>query len=228
MGGLVLWDIDGTLVRSNGVGTEAFRRAVEAVVGSAPAVAPPMAGKTDPQIAAEWLAALDHDDGPAVVAQVLRLLESELSAAREDLARRGQALPGTAELLAALSLQGRSQSVCTGNIAPNAAVKLSTFGLDRWLDLEVGAYGSDDPDRRCLVPVALERFGRQRGLGFSVKEVWVVGDTPLDLACAQAAGVRCVLVGTGGSSAAELEGLGADAVVDDLGDVEAMVGLLTR
>ena len=58
------------------------------------------------------------------------------------------------------------QSLLTGNIAPNAVVKVSAFGLQRWLDLEIGAYGSDDADRLRLVPVALERARLLRDLTF--------------------------------------------------------------
>ena len=116
----------------------------------------------------------------------------------------------------------------TGNIRPGAAVKLGAFGLDRWLDLEIGAYGSDHADRNQLVPLAVERAAARHGHGFGPDEVWVVGDTPKDLGCAQAGGVRCLLVATGSHPIEELETLGADLVLPDLSDVDLVVGVLTR
>jgi phosphoglycolate phosphatase-like HAD superfamily hydrolase len=122
---------------------------------------------------------------------------------------------------------GMRQSLLTGNIAPNAVVKVAAFGLQRWLDLEVGAYGSDHADRTALVPVALSRVARLRGEDVKPDQVWVIGDTANDLACARAGGARCLLVGTGRFTYAKLSGLGADAVMDDLSDTDAVVDLLT-
>jgi phosphoglycolate phosphatase len=143
--------------------------------------------------------------------------------------------PGVPEVLAGLTGAGASagagggrvlQSVLTGNIAPNAVVKLAAFGLPKWLDLEIGAYGSDHADRTELVPVALERARRLRGVSLAPADVWVVGDTANDLACARAAGARCLLVGTGRVPVNELAQLGPDAVAADLSHVEAVVELL--
>jgi phosphoglycolate phosphatase-like HAD superfamily hydrolase len=113
----------------------------------------------------------------------------------------------------------------TGNLTANAAVKVGAFGLTHLFDFEVGAYGTDHADRLELVPIALERVERFRGETYAPDEVWVIGDTPNDLACARAGGVRCLLVGTGGQEG--LEALGADAVLADLGDVDRAVALLT-
>jgi phosphoglycolate phosphatase-like HAD superfamily hydrolase len=116
--------------------------------------------------------------------------------------------------------------VLTGNIAPNALVKLASFDLDRLLDLEVGAFGSDHADRNELVPIARERVARLRGKRFASFEVWVVGDSENDLACARAGGVRCLLVGTGRAGLDELRTLGADAVLADLGDTDSVIEIL--
>ena len=119
------------------------------------------------------------------------------------------------------------QTLLTGNTAANAAVKVTAFGLEEWLDLEIGAYGSDHADRRELVPIALERARRRRGLDVDAAHTWVVGDTANDLACARAGGARCLLVATGRSSFDELEALEPDAVLADLSDVDAAVRILT-
>jgi phosphoglycolate phosphatase len=219
---LLLFDIDGTLVRAGEVD-----RAVNMVLGHSPPGQVRMSGKTDPQIVREYLAlaGLTRDD---LVPLVLKQLERELAEATGELAAGGRPCPGAPELLATLSSDRRLHlSVLTGNIEPNAVVKLSAFGLERWLDLEVGAYGSDSEDRRKLVPIALRRLGALRGVCLRATDVWVVGDTPRDFECAAAAGAHCLLVATGRFGADELRRLGADAVLPDLTSIEAVVDLVT-
>ena len=221
---LILWDIDGTLIRGGPIAGEAFRAAVERVLGRGIGEhGVRMGGKTDPLIAAEILAFAQGDE--ALVPTVIEHLEAELAGAVEALRDGGRVLPGVEALLGRLADEdGVVQSVLTGNTAANAAVKLKAFGLDRWLRADVGAFGSDHPERNQLVPVALRRLGRL----VSPERVWVVGDTPFDLACARAGGVRCLLVGTGHTPLAELEALDADAVLPDLSDTESVLALLLQ
>jgi phosphoglycolate phosphatase-like HAD superfamily hydrolase len=229
---LVLWDVDGTLIHSAGIGSEVFDRAFEQVLGLAPTARITervhLSGKTDPQIALEYLALMGIDEPERHVPRILEILVAELSAAAGQLAASGGALPGVRELMARLAAtDGVHQTLLTGNLAANAAVKVAAFGLDQWLDLEIGAYGSDDTDRCRLVPVAVERARRLRRLDVDPGDTWVVGDTPRDLACAQAGGVRCLLVATGGSSVSDLAWLDADALMEDLSDVDAAYKVLT-
>ena len=228
---LVLWDIDGTLLRGGGVGRDVFDQAVTAVLGHHPGDHQiRMGGKTDPQIALEILAfaALEEAEAAEHLPAVLGALERGLAAAAEDMRRHGMVLPGVPEVLRALDAdQAVRSSVLTGNTQANAVVKLAAFELTPWVDVEIGAFGSDDADRTALVPVALERARRLRGLDLDPADVWVVGDTPRDLACARAAGVRCALVATGHVSLGELQATDADAVLEDLSDVDGVVKLLT-
>jgi phosphoglycolate phosphatase-like HAD superfamily hydrolase len=227
---LVLWDIDGTLVRAGRVAADIFATAVEHAVGRHPGDhGVRMGGKTDPQIALEILAAMgiDAGEGDSHLPLVLGQLEAELAGAVDLMRERGRVLPGVPQVLAALHADGHvAQSVLTGNTAANAATKMAAFGLEAWLDLEIGAYGSDNSDRLTLVPVAVKRAAELRGWSVAPPHVWVVGDTPHDLACARAAGARCVLVGTGFTPIDGLRGIGAEAVLDDLSDVEAVLALL--
>jgi phosphoglycolate phosphatase-like HAD superfamily hydrolase len=224
---LLLFDIDGTLVRAGEVGGAVFDRAIEAVLGEVPAQRVPMSGKTDPQIVREYLALLELDD-PDHLPAVLLHLERELAAAADQLARDGKPCPGATELLTALAQDDRLHlSVLTGNIAPNAVVKLSAFGLQEWLDLETGAYGSDSEDRKALVPIALDRLSTLRGAHLSPDQTWVIGDTPRDFECAVAGGAHCLLVATGSYTVEELEQLGADAVLADMSDTDAVVKVLS-
>ena len=223
---LVLWDIDGTLLRAGDLGAAVFDRALAAVLGRLPSGRIRMSGKTDPQIVAEYLALMEVAE-PGRVEAVLERLEAELADAKDELAAQGSLCPGVREVLAGLNAAGTvSQSVLTGNIAPNALVKLAAFGLDGVLDLDAGAFGSDHADRRALVPIALRRQRELRGRSLHASQVWVVGDTPNDLACARAGGARCLLVATGRYGLDELSALGADAVLEDLGDTGAVLELL--
>jgi phosphoglycolate phosphatase len=224
---LILWDIDGTLLRAGPVAGEVFATAVEHVIGTHPGEhGVQMSGKTDPQIAREILEVMEVVDDPGRhLPGIMRRLETELAEAAERLRADGRVLPGVEELLARLdATHGVVQTVLTGNIAPNAAAKLSAMGLEHWLDLEVGSYGSDHHDRSELVPIAVDRvrrrYGREPGT------IWVVGDTPNDLACARAGGASCLLVATGRYGYADLAAAGPDEVTEDLRDVDAVLALL--
>jgi phosphoglycolate phosphatase-like HAD superfamily hydrolase len=228
---LVLWDIDGTLVRSGAIAREAFGRAIASVVERAEHEIEfvPMSGKTDPQIAREMLllAAVEDAAADGHVPAVIAHLEAELGDAEKMLRQQGRVLPGVRAILERLDADlDVTQTVLTGNTAANARAKLDAFSLSRFFDLGIGAFGSDHADRTELVPIALDRAARFRGLSFDPGDVWVVGDTAHDLACARAAGVRCLLVATGQPPLEELLPLDADGVLPDLADVDGVLALL--
>jgi phosphoglycolate phosphatase len=232
---LVLWDVDGTLIKAGAAGRLAFADAISEVIGRMvpPALLPKMAGKTDPEIALEILVELGVDVPEDRLPAVEVALERALAARAGQIRAEGVVLPGVRAALLALAAAGVVQTLVTGNVAPNAHTKLLAVGLvgeggfdgSSGLRLDIGGYGSDDRDRDNLVPVAL---GRARAAGMAVTEAstWVVGDTPRDLACARAAGVSCLLVATGGFPLGELEGLGADAVLADLSDTDRVLEIL--
>jgi phosphoglycolate phosphatase-like HAD superfamily hydrolase len=227
---LLLWDVDGTLVRAGDLGAAVFDVALQAVLGAKPEARIRMSGKTDPQIVREYLVGMGVAETDGLVDAVLRSAEGHLAAAAAAgrLKAGGAACPGTAAVLALLADDRRVVStLLTGNTAPNALLKVAAFGLDRWLDLSLGAYGSDESDRNRLVPVALGRLAAQRGVRLDPSATWVVGDTPRDLECARVAGARCLLVATGRYSFTELSAMGADAVLEDLADAPAVARLLT-
>ena len=227
---LILWDVDGTLVWTGPATRLAFERAVASVIGRAvDGRLVSFGGKTDPQIALEILAAMavSGHDARDHLAGVLSALEREMEAAADDLRRGGRVLPGVREILGRLhDRPGITSSVLTGNVATNARLKIGAFGLDRYLDLEVAAFGSDHEDRERLVPIAVRKLADVRGVMVRPADVWVVGDTGRDLACARAAGARCLLVATGMIPLEELLPLGADATFADLSDVARVERLL--
>jgi phosphoglycolate phosphatase len=217
---LVLWDIDGTLVRSAGHGRWAFEEAFRAVVGREPEPVD-YAGRTDKQIALAMLAG-EQDHLPRVLEELAAALELRKEAMRAE----GYAYPGVPEVLEAL--HGRDeviQSLLTGNIRANAVVKVSAFGLERWLDFEVGAYGSDPHERRSdLVAVARRRAAEKYG---EPTGAVLVGDTPLDVSAAQEAGARAVAVASGFADREALKASGPDAFLEDLADTAAAVAAIT-
>jgi phosphoglycolate phosphatase-like HAD superfamily hydrolase len=217
---LVLWDVDGTLVRTAGHGRYAFEEAFEAVVGRVPEPVD-YAGRTDKQIALTMLAG-EHEHLPRVLEELAGALELRKEVLRDE----GCAYPGVAEVLEAL--HGRNdviQSLLTGNIQPNAVIKVSAFGLDRWLDFDVGAYGSDPHEERSdLVAVARERAAGKYG---EPTGAVLVGDTPLDVRAAHEAGARAVAVATGFADPEALHGSGPDAYLEDFTDTAAAVAAIT-
>jgi phosphoglycolate phosphatase len=227
---LILWDVDGTLMSAGPVGRTVFDAAVAHVLGTAvDGHDVQMSGKTDPQIALEILAtmAVTGDEAAERLPAVLRALERELEDAVHLVREEGRVHPGVIEVLTSLDAEpGVRQSVLTGNLRPTARLKVGAFGLDRWLDLEAGAYGSDDADRTRLVPVALARQAELRGVAIPPERVWVIGDTPADLACARAGGVRCLLVATGRIPFDDLAAAGSEAVLRDLSDVDRVRSIL--
>lgn len=228
---LVLWDIDGTLLTTGPTGRLALERGAGRASGVDMATIPEvaMSGKTDPQIVAEILATcgMAEDAIQLVLPAALREAERALADDAERMASEGTVHPGVGALLDRLSAtDGVRQTLLTGNIALNARVKVRTFGLERYFDFDIGAYGDDHSDRDCLVPIALERAERLRGAHYLPEEVWVVGDTAHDLRCANAGGVRCLIVGTGHAGTDAVRTLDADAVFDDLSDTDLVLKTL--
>jgi phosphoglycolate phosphatase-like HAD superfamily hydrolase len=220
---LVLWDIDGTLVDSAKLGRDAFFEAFERVTGRAPGDTVPFAGRTDLEIAHDLLetAGVDVDD------ELLERFEEELVAAMaaryDEMRSRGRALPGADAALARLHDEpGVVQSLLTGNVERNALVKLSAFGLARYVDFGAGAYGSDHRVRGELVAIARRRAEERHDLRLAPDDVVLVGDTPLDIAAGRAGGARAVGVATGPYGVEELADAGADAVLSDLADTDAV------
>lgn len=219
----VLWDIDGTLVRSGGVAAQAFLDAVAEVTGIRPSPERrDYGGRLDTEIADMLLAAVG---APAtLVPDVLGVLRRLVAERLDDLRAQTSTYPGVDALLARLSEAGVRQTVVTGNLAAIARHKLEAGGLVPPVELGVGGYGDRGPDRAAVARVALARLSAAGWRG-DPGGVWIVGDTPRDLACAQAIGVRCALVATGRRPFRELAVLGADIVLPDLSDPGPLLDL---
>jgi phosphoglycolate phosphatase-like HAD superfamily hydrolase len=211
---LLLFDIDGTLVwRASTEHAVALREALHTVHGLDPGFqhALSAAGRTDGEIArllllAGGLSAEAIDDGAAAVREAAVKAYTRLCPA--DLSDR--VLPGIPELLG--SLQAREDvrlSLVTGNFEPIARLKLRRAGVGKFFLPGQGGFGSDSEDRTLLPELARRRAGTG-GVPWPRERTIVIGDTPRDITCARADGVRCVAVATGPHSAEELAD--ADAV----------------
>jgi phosphoglycolate phosphatase len=227
---LILWDVDGTLLSAGPIGREAFYSAAGDVLGREVADSGvQMSGKTDPLIALEILerAGIPESDARRLLPDMLAGLARHLVGGMDRIRAEGRVHPGVVAVLERLDGEPDViQTVLTGNLAVNARAKVGAFGLERFLDLDVGAYGSDEAERDLLIPVAQARVRERYGHAPAPGETWVVGDTARDLACARAGGARCLLVATGRIAFGELQPLGADGVLTDLADIDSVAALL--
>src|SRR5262249_45846089 len=129
-------------------------------------------------------------------------------------------MPGVADVVRALAARSDALvGLLTGNIEPGARVKLLPTGL--WSVFRVGAFGSDDADRRRLPTVAVSRARSVVGRDFAFEQVTIIGDTPLDVDCARACGAVAVAVATGQHAAAELAACNPDALFGNFSNVQA-------
>lgn len=222
---LVLFDIDGTLVLTGGAGARAMTLALRDVLGVENGFEGiPMPGRTDQIILLDALARGGHPNDAQLLEEFQRRYFEHL--AREiDHPAPGKfkgVMPGVCELLD--TLKPRADvflALLTGNYSTAARIKLETFDL--WKYFRCGAFGEDAHDRNELVPVAVRR-AREFGLAeIPARQVVVIGDTPLDVACAKAANARAIAVATGGVDEETLQASGADVVFRDLSDTEGVM-----
>ncbi len=185
----------------------------------------PMPGRTDPLILADAVAAHRIPETAPGLARFpdvyLRHLHRELDQPAPPGARQG-VMPGVRPLLETLSQRDDVfLALLTGNYEAAARAKLERFDL--WRFFTCGAFGSDAPDRNGLLLRAIERVSACGGPQVNPAHVVIIGDTPLDVACATAGGARSIAVATGRHTAAELRAAGADVVFEDLSDLDAVL-----
>ncbi|HET9371048.1 MAG TPA: haloacid dehalogenase-like hydrolase [Vicinamibacterales bacterium] len=221
---LVLFDIDGTLVHTGRAGLRGMNAAIGRLFGRAGAMnAVPFAGRTDRAIVSDVLRQLGRGIADEDVFHVRQAYLEDLAIeiTRPPVGDFG-VLPGIAPLLDALHADPAVVvALLTGNFEGGAAIKLGHFDL--WRRFDFGAFGDHHEDRRCLVPVALERARDISGLSFAPARVVVIGDTPLDVDCARAHGARAIAVATGPFGVEALAEAGAHLAVESLEDTTRVV-----
>jgi phosphoglycolate phosphatase len=224
---LLLFDIDGTLMlKASREHVAAMHDALQRVYGLTGPARVEAAGRTDIEIARHiavlaGIPARTFDDGlPALREAVAEGYERRVPA---DLS--GRVAPGVPELLSTLSERDDVLlSLVTGNLEPVARMKLRAAGIGRHFAAGQGGFGSDHEDRTLLPAIARARAGAG-GRSYERERTLVIGDTPRDIACARADGVRCVAVAGGIYAPSEL--VGADVVAADsrslLGAIESLL-----
>jgi phosphoglycolate phosphatase len=212
---ILLFDIDGTLVSTGGAGAVAWRRAFEELYGIPADIGKfTDAGMTDPDVGARTFEAVLHRrPTPHELAQVVqRRLEHLPEAIAESAGYK--VMPGVPERLRQLSRDGHLLGLITGNGDGAAHLKLARGDLNRWFTF--GAYASAGVDRAGIVRRAVERGEAMLGEDVPNMQIYVIGDTPLDIEAAHAAGCTAIAVATGHYDAAALEEAGADHVLETL------------
>ena len=222
---VVLFDIDGTLLWSDGAGRRAIHAALREVFGGIGPEGHRFDGKTDKQIVRELMRHEGHDDAhidanmDALLVRYVEILHREL----HNPEHKPKRLPGVPEVLDALEARDDvTLGLLTGNVGEGAAAKLRAVGIDpsRFL---VNAFGSDHEHRPELPAIAQQRAAELLGVDIPGDRVVVIGDTPADVTCGREIGARAIGVATGRYSVDELASYGAHAVFRDLTDTPAIV-----
>jgi phosphoglycolate phosphatase len=229
---ILLWDLDGTLVRGKRFGTfkDYTIPMLENVFGTAGSLhGMIVSGMTDLQIVEEALRSegITREHISARKDQLRASYITEMKKAVSNGAHVIEAIPGARETLEALDAHPRYQSaLLTGNIEPAAHLKVEATDLAPFFTLP-GAFGDESFDRCDLPALAAQRINKQLGVELKPEQFIVIGDTPNDIACARHFGARVLAVATGRiHSADDLLEHKPDALLPDLVDVKKVVSTL--
>jgi phosphoglycolate phosphatase-like HAD superfamily hydrolase len=223
---LLLFDIDLTLIHTDGAGRRAMTTAFQRLYGIAePTRGIVFEGRTDHAIFMEAIAlnALADGDLEGVYRRTIEAYLDELP--RSMVATGGgRVLPGVAKLLDELDSRGVVYGLATGNLRQGAAIKLGHYGL--WERFAAGGFGEDSPVRADVVRRGIEALASVVGVDPGPENAVVVGDTPLDIEAAHLAGAVALGVGTGSYGVEQLRASGADHALSDLADTERVLTIL--
>ncbi len=220
----ILWDVDHTLIENGGVSKENYEKAFEMLTSRRPEHPVNTDGRTDPEIMRNTLVSHGIAQVEQYMPRISEVLQEAMTSNASELRARGYAMPGARAALGAFhQAPGIVQSVLTGNIRPNALAKLAAFDLDSYIDFDVGGYGSDDNVRARLVSVAQGRARTKYGVTFDQDSTVLIGDTARDVQAGRHGGALVIAVATGADSIDELRAAGADVVLADLRDTEAII-----
>jgi phosphoglycolate phosphatase len=217
---LVLFDVDGTLIRTGGAGVKAFERAFALQFGVPNAARNiNFAGRTDPSLVRQCFGLHRIEATPANFQRFFDCYAFLLQHLLEQ--TQGAACGGVFQFIRDLQTLPNPPllGLLTGNIRLGAEIKLRHYRL--WHFFQCGAFGDDHEDRNCLAAIAQQRGRDLLRIPITGEEILVVGDTPLDIACANAIQARMLAVGTGGYSCADLRACSPAWVVENLGLLRA-------
>jgi phosphoglycolate phosphatase len=217
---LFLFDIDGTLLTTDGAGRAALKSAgadLFAIEEDLRTIN--VSGSTDTAIVQDILR---HHSQDVSTANVNRYLGGYLVWLKQHLASQsGAILPGVISLLDVLAKDGLAIGLLTGNVRRGAQIKLTAHGI--WDRFSFGAFGDDNSDRNQLGPIAKQRAEAALNTEFAAHDIVIIGDTPKDIACARAFGAVAIAVATGRYSLADLSKHQPDHLVGDLADTKDLL-----
>ncbi|MCW5827992.1 MAG: HAD hydrolase-like protein [Deltaproteobacteria bacterium] len=213
---LILWDIDGTLIRSGGAGARALDRAFVDLYGVQNACETiDWGGMTDPLIVNELIRF--HFRREATPEDREQTLQGYLSYLPEEIERASEyrVMPGVREAVEEMHEHPEyHQGLGTGNLEPGGRIKLGRSDLGRYF--EWGGFASDSDRRAELIRIGIERGRRAAGEHVPAERVVIIGDTLRDIEAARACGARVIAVATGAKTLAELEAGKPDLLVEDI------------
>jgi phosphoglycolate phosphatase len=222
---LVLFDIDGTILSTEGAGRRAMEGALLSAFGKPGSSTYRYDGKTDMQIVRELMRDEGMDDD-AIESRLHEVLDDYLVRLDQELARESRRLllyDGVVALLDALDArEDRHVGLLTGNVVGGAERKLRAVGIDPGRFC-IGAFGSDHEHRPSLPGIALERSRASLDASFSGDRLVIIGDTPADIHCGRGVGARAIAVATGHYSVDDLAAHEPAAVFADLRDTAAVM-----
>lgn len=223
---LVLFDIDGTLIDTGGAGMRALDRVFDELHGIEKAFANySFSGKVDRQILKDafqlhWQRDPSEEEILAVRDGYLQRLDEELAATPE----KYRVMPGVVDLLKALKAHDVPMGLATGNLAKGAERKLRIGGL--WGYFPFGGFGSDHEHRGELTRIGIERAAAHTGTTFEPRDVFIVGDSPLDIRAARYNNATAIAVLTGWDDPETLRADNPDYLFDDLSDTQTLLRVI--
>jgi phosphoglycolate phosphatase-like HAD superfamily hydrolase len=219
-----LFDIDGTLLSSGGAGKHAMYAAITSEFGIADLNdGVPFAGRTDRAIGRDLFLNHGMQDSGANWHRFVRAYLEHLPHSLHT--RPGCVLPGVAALLEKLrQREDVAIGLLTGNLRNGAHAKLAHYGIDSYF--QFGGFGDDHLDRCDVAREAIGALAAHVGTEVAAQNVWVIGDTPLDIQCARSVGARVLAVCTGFHAANDLAADRPDLLLPDLSETSAFVAAL--
>ncbi len=230
---ILLWDIDGTLMRSRVQGgyKKYFSETMRLVYGSTgklDALIP--SGMTDTQIMYEALRGegFQPEQIFARKAELLRTFQAEMKKVLEANGESYETLAGVREILAETNKSAKFiNALLTGNLSVAAEIKLTSVGLWHYFEDAPNAFGEISHNRNDLAIEAGKLFNARYEFDFKPEQFIVIGDTPNDIACARAFGAKVVAVATGrGQSSEKLQADNPDVLLEDLSDTPEVLRIL--
>lgn len=216
----LLFDIDGTLIRTGGAGLDAMQLVMREMFGVEQLAKVEVRGRTDRSILRDLFAAHQIDDSPTNWNRFQQAYLQQLPTSMSS--RRGRLLPGVEQSLSSLAQRDDcALGLLTGNMRQAAKIKLTHFAVDHMFAF--GGFGDQNFCRNDVARDAMAAARQHLNSQFVEDQVWVIGDTPLDVECGRAIRARTVGVLTGGYDRSAMEAAAPDILLDDLNDFPSVL-----